>query len=267
MFYLLKYGKGVIITELIRLTEKIIEKEHICCAISNEKDIQVKSKKEWLKDRIKEGLVFLKGDVRGKCFIEYIPAEYSWVPIKADGYMFINCFWVSGKFKGQGNANLLLNECIRDSKEKGKLGLCVISSSEKKSFLSDSSYLRYKGFLSADFAEPYFELMYLPFSKDAAVPEFIQNVKFPKTDGKGFELFYTSQCPFNAKYVTLLENYALASEIPFKTVHITSLEDAQKAPAAVTSFALFYNGKFITNEILSVPKFAKLADSLIGDCK
>lgn len=253
--------------EFVRLTSENIEKEHICCAISNEKDVQVKSKKEWLKDRIEEGLVFLKGNVRGKCFIEYMPAEYAWVPINADGYMFIDCFWVSGKFKGQGNADLLLSECIKDSKEKGKLGLCVISSSEKKPFLSDHSYLIYKGFLSADFAEPYFELMYLPFSEGSPVPKFMRSVKNPETDGKGFELFYTSQCPFNAKYVKLLENYAFVSEIPFKTVHITSLEDARNAPAAVTTCALFYNGKFITNEILSVPKFAKLAERLIGDYK
>lgn len=80
-------------------------------------------KKNWLKDRFEEGLVFLKGNVRGKCFIEYIPAEYGWVPIEAPDYMYINCLWVSGQFKGQGYSNLLLGECIRDSKEKGKKGL------------------------------------------------------------------------------------------------------------------------------------------------
>lgn len=88
--------------ELIKLTQDNLEKEHICCAISNNKDVQVASKKAWLQDRLKEGLVFLKGDVRGKCFIEYIPAEYAWVPIRAEGYMYIDCLWVSGQFKGQG---------------------------------------------------------------------------------------------------------------------------------------------------------------------
>ena len=63
--------------ELIELTYENIDKEHICCAISNNKDIQIMSKKNWLKDRLDEGLVFLKGNVRGKCFIEYIPAEYA----------------------------------------------------------------------------------------------------------------------------------------------------------------------------------------------
>ena len=76
--------------ELVKLTHENIAQEHICCAISGNKDIQVMSKKNWLKDRLDEGLVFLKGNVRGKCFIEYIPAEYAWAPIEAQGYMYIS---------------------------------------------------------------------------------------------------------------------------------------------------------------------------------
>ncbi len=106
--------------ELVKLTHENIAQEHICCAISGNKDIQVMSKKNWLKDRLDEGLVFLKGNVRGKCFIEYIPAEYAWAPIEAQGYMYIDCLWVSGQFKGHGYSNLLLDACTRDSKVKGK---------------------------------------------------------------------------------------------------------------------------------------------------
>ena len=108
--------------EIITLTKENLEKEHICCAISNNNDCQVSSKKTWLRARLEEGLVFKKGDVRGKCFIEYIPAENAWNPVEAPGYMYINCFWVSGQYKGQGNSNLLLEACIKDSKEKGKKG-------------------------------------------------------------------------------------------------------------------------------------------------
>ena len=122
--------------DLVRVTPENIEQEHICCAIAGNSDIQVQSKKKWLLNRFSDGLVFLKGNVRGKCFLEYIPAENAWAPVQADGYMFINCFWVSGRYKGQGNANLLLEECIRDSKEKGKQGLCILSSLKKKPFLS-----------------------------------------------------------------------------------------------------------------------------------
>ena len=48
--------------EFIRVTKENLEKEHICCAISNNKDVQVLSKKSWLEQRFDEGLVFLKSN-------------------------------------------------------------------------------------------------------------------------------------------------------------------------------------------------------------
>lgn len=248
--------------ELIGVTCENLEKEHICCAISSNKDVQVMSKKAWLSERFKEGLVFLKGNVRGKCFIEYIPAENAWAPVCANDYMMINCFWVSGQYKGHGNADFLLNECIRDSKEKGKSGLCVISSAKKKPFLSDSKYLEYKGFKLADEASPYFELWYLPFKEDAVKPQFCKQVKEPCIDRKGFVLYYSHQCPFTAKYVPLLKQKAEDMGVSFETILIDSKEKAQNAPAAVTNFALFYDGNFLTHEILSVNKLEKLISSL-----
>ena len=113
--------------EYIRVTKDNLEKEHICCAISNNKDVQVSSKKAWLADRFDEGLVFLKSVERGKCFIEYIPAENAWIPIEADRYMYIDCLWVSGSFKGHGYSSDLLNSCIEDSKGKGLCILCALS--------------------------------------------------------------------------------------------------------------------------------------------
>lgn len=70
---------------IIDVTKENLQQEHICCAISNNKDCQVASKKQWLSERFEDGLVFKKGDVRGKCFIEYLPAEKAWAPVDADG--------------------------------------------------------------------------------------------------------------------------------------------------------------------------------------
>ena len=52
--------------EFIKVTKENLGKEHICCAISNNKDIQVSSKKAWLADQFDDGLVFLKSVERGK---------------------------------------------------------------------------------------------------------------------------------------------------------------------------------------------------------
>jgi len=241
--------------EIITLTKDNLENEHICCAISSNNDCQVVSKKQWLLKRFEDGLVFKKCDVRGKCFIEYIPAEKAWSPIEAEGYMYINCLWVSGQFQGQGNSNLLLAECIRDSKEKGKKGLVILSARRKLPFLSDPKFLRYKGFVLADTAEPSYELLYFPFEENALKPRFKDHVKTPKIKEQGFVLYYTNQCPFTAKYVILIENIANQKGIPFKSILLETTEQAQNAPAPFTTYSLFYNGEFLTNEILSEKKF------------
>ena len=165
--------------EYIRVSKDNLEKEHICCAISGNKDVQVSSKKAWLADRFEEGLVFLKSTERGKCFIEYIPAEYAWNPIHAPGYMYIDCLWVSGSLKGHGYSNDLLSECIKDSREKGKKGLCILAAAMKR-----------------------------PFESGSSAPCFNECAKHPHIDTRGYVLFYTNQCPFNAKYVPILEKTA-----------------------------------------------------------
>ena len=245
--------------EYIRVTKDNLEKEHICCAISNNKDVQVSSKKAWLSDRFDEGLVFLKSAERGKCFIEYIPAENAWVPIEAPGYMYIDCLWVSGSFKGHGYSSELLAECIKDSKEKGKKGLCVLAAAKKLPFLSDPKFLKYKGFNVCDEADNGIQLWYLPFEKGAAEPQFKECAKHPHTEEKGYVLYYTSQCPFNAKYVPIVEQTAKENNILFRAIHLESREAAQSAPTPVTNYALFFDGGYVTNEQMNDKKFLKLA--------
>jgi len=246
--------------EYIRVTKENLEKEHICCAISNNKDVQVSSKKAWLADRLDEGLVFLKSVERGKCFIEYIPAENAWVPINADGYMYIDCLWVSGSFKGHGYSTELLDACIEDSKEKGKKGLCILAAAKKKPFLADPKFLNYKGFTVCDEADNGIQLWYLPFGNATEKPEFRERAKHPRIEEKGYVLYYTSQCPFNAKYVPVLEQAAKENGISFHAIHIESKEDAQNAPTPITNYALFHDGEYVTNEQMNDKKFLKLVN-------
>ena len=243
--------------DYIRVTNENIDKEHICCAISSDRDVQVISKKEWLREQFDNGLVFLKSVERGKCFIEYVPAESAWVPIKADGYMYIDCLWVSGSLKGHGYSNDLLEECIRDSREKGKKGLCILSSQKKKPFLADPKYLSHKGFSVCDESDNGIQLWYLPFEDGINLPAFRECARHPHTEGEGFVLYYTSQCPFNAKYVPVLEDVAKENGIPFKAIHLTSREEAQNAPTPVTTYAMFRDGEYLTNEQMNDKRFLK----------
>ena len=245
--------------DYIRVTKDNLESEHICCAISNNKDVQVASKKAWLLDRFDEGLVFLKSTERGKCFIEYIPAEFAWNPIDAPGYLYIDCLWVSGSMKGHGYSNDLLNECIRDGKAQGKKGLCILSSAKKKPFLADPKFLKYKGFSVADEADNGIQLWALPFSDDAEKPKLRECARHPHVDEPGYVLYYTNQCPFNGKYVPIVEQAAKAHDIPFRAFRLTSRNEAQSAPTPVTTYALFCDGNYVTNEQMNDAKFLKLA--------
>jgi len=244
--------------EYIQVTKENIAQEHICCAISNNKDVQVASKKAWLLERFEEGLVFLKSVERGKCFIEYLPAENAWNPIQAEGFMYIDCLWVSGSFKGHGYSSDLLDLCIRDSKEKGKKGLCILSAAKKKPFLADPKYLKHKGFSICDEADNGIQLWTLPFSSDTAMPTFRECARHPRTEEAGYVLYYTNQCPFNAKYVPVVEQTAREHGIPFKAVHITSKEEARNAPTPITTYALFRDGTYLTNEQMNAARFLKL---------
>lgn len=247
--------------EYIKVTKENIDKENICCAISSDKDVQVWSKKKWLKERFDDGLIFLKSVERGKCFIEYIPCENAWNPIKADGYMYIDCLWVAGSFKGKGYSTDLINACIDDSKQKGKKGLCILSSANKKPFLSDPAFLRHKGFAVCDEADNGIQLWYLPFEKDADLPRFKDCAKHPTSEQAGYVLYYTYQCPFNAKYVPIIENVAKEKNVKFKAICLQSKEQAQNAPTPITTYALFLDGKYLTNEQMNDKRFLKLLEN------
>lgn len=246
--------------EFVKLTPENLSNEHICCAISNNKDPQVASKKKWLEERLSEGLVFIKSAERGKCFIEYIPSENAWVPIDAENCYHINCFWVSGSFKGHGYSNELLDYCIRDAKAQGKNGITVISSPKKMPFLSDPKYLSHKGFEVVDNADPFYTLMYLKLNESAPLPKFKPQAKHPKIDGTGFTVFYTHGCPFTAKYVPVIQEVAKANGIEFNAIRLADKEQAQNAPVAWTNYAIFYNGEYVTNEIQSDKKFQAMID-------
>lgn len=243
--------------EYIRITKDNIDQEHICCAMSGKQSV---AKKEWLKQRFDEGLVFYRSEERGKCFIEYIPAENAWIPIEANNYLYINCLWVSGSMKGHGYSNDLLEECIRDAKSQDKSGICILcAEGRKREFLADPKYLAHKGFKVADVSDCGINLMVLSLKENVEMPKFKKCAKHPSVSDKGFVLYYTDQCPFTYYWVPKVQEVAKEHNISLKVIHITDKESAREVPAPVTTYALFLDGKFVTQSIQSDKKFLKLA--------
>ena len=92
------------------------------------------------------------------------------------------------------------------------------------------------------------------------MPRFKKCAKHPHIEEKGYVLYYTSQCPFNAKYVPILEQTAKENGIPFRAIHIQSRDEAQDAPTPITNYALFHDGEYVTNEQMNDKKFLKLVN-------
>ncbi|QJW45610.1 GNAT family N-acetyltransferase [bacterium BFN5] len=245
----------------LRVTEENIADEHICCALGGKKTSRgVALKKEWLQNRFHEGLIFQKADVQGKVFIEYLPAENAWCPIHAADYMFINCFWVAGKYQKKGYGARLLEQCMQAAA--GKNGLVIISSNKKRPYLADKAYLLKKGFEVADQAPPYFELLVHRFKSAAPLPSFKACAKTNRIKKlKGLTVMYTDQCPYIDHYVhSELDAVGTEFQIPIQRIKFDCKEQAQNAPVPFTAYSAFYNNEFLTHEILTKAKFKKIWD-------
>lgn len=130
---------------------------------------------------------------------------------------------------------------------------------QKREFLADPKFLAYKGFRVADRSDCGITLMYLPLVPGAEPPKFKDCARHPEATGEGFVLYYTDQCPFTYYWVPRVQAAAGEHGVPLRVVHITDKETAQNAPAPVTTYALFRDGKFITQSIQSDKKFLALA--------
>jgi len=243
-------------TKIIKIDINNMDSEHICCAISNQK--QSNSKKMWMKDRFSDGLVFKKINVRGKVFIEYMPAEKAWKPIVSPNYLLINCLWVSGQHQNKGYAGQLLQEAIMDAKKQNKDGLIYVSGNKKIPFLTHKSFFEKHGFQSVDKAPPYFELMTLKFDKSTKDPCFNISTKSGEiTDKESLVLLYSNQCPFMVDYLDIMASAAVELDIPVKIIRIKTCKEAQEFGNPFGTFAAYYKGKFHSHILRSKKQFIR----------
>lgn len=221
-------------------------------------------KAEWFKKRITEGMKYkvLYSKEKGPIgMIEYIPGDYAWRAIEADGYMVIHCLCIFAKwFRNKGYASRMIDECIKDATETKKLGVAVVT--RKGAWMVGKEIFLKKGFEVADTAPPDFELMAKKFRKDASPPRFKGHwgdvlKKYPK----GLTISWSDQCPYIAK--SMKEITDLISErygIEAKINEIESREQAQNAPSPYAIFSLIYNGKLLAFHPISSRRFMNIMD-------
>jgi len=247
--------------KIIQLTEKNIDNEHICCAISDKKSKNgYENKKEWLKTEFENGYKFQKGNVRGKVFIEYVPIESSWLPLEGNNFMVINCFWVAGQFKGKGNGKKLLKECFKDAEKMD--GIIAISSEKKRPFMSDPKFLKQQGFEVIDEAPPFFKLWGLKTNPNSRFPKIMETAKKGKCkNNNGITAFYSSTCPFTDYYTNqLLREYAKEKNIPITINHLKTKKDGHNMSIPWVINSVFYKGELVSLEMKVEKKLEIILD-------
>lgn len=257
----MKYSQLIISTnsntemeKFITLDKANIDNEHICCAISDKKCSEsYQLKKDWLKKEFDNGYIFRRIDARAKVFIEYGPAENGWVPISADNYLLINCFWVSGQYKGKGYAKQLLQFAIDDAIKNNKSGIVTVVGTKKFHFMSDTRWLLKQGFKDIQQTDSGFSLLVFKLDEVAKDPSFNSSAILGECEQKnGITVYFSNRCPFAEFHVknSLIET-ATKRNLPRHIIKIETMEQAQNAPSPATIFSLFYNGKFVTTDISS----------------
>lgn len=229
--------------KFINLTPQNIENEHLCCIIRTKPNPGTDSKRKWLAERLPEGHIFRKLNIKGCVFIEYAPLEKAWVPIIGDNFYYIYCLWIQGSPKGCGYGRQLMEYCIADAKSHGKSGICMLGAKKQKNWLSDQKFAKKYGFKAVDETSDGYELLALSF--DGTMPKFSPTVKQEIAE-KELTIYYDYQCPYIFQRIEKLRTYCDEKSISAKFILVDSLEKAKSLPCVFNNWAAFYGGKFIT---------------------
>lgn len=238
-------------TDFVNVTTENLFDEHVCCIIRSKKPHPgIDAKRRWLSERLKEGHVFRKLNEKATVFIEYAPLETAWVPIVGDNYYYLYCLWVLGSHKGKGYAKMMMEYCIADAREKGKSGICMLGAKKQKSWLSDQSFAKKYGFEVVDTTENGYELLAL--SLDGTKPRFAPNAKREEIERKELTVYYDMQCPYIVQNIERVKEYCKIKNIPVSLIEVDTLQKAKELPCVFNNWAVFYNGKFQTVNLLDI---------------
>lgn len=229
----------------IEVTLENVEKTGFFCFMSKKKSPGYTQKLEWLKERFTEGLRIRMLQLPERGFIEYIPGEYAWRPIRAEGYMVIHCLWVVGKSRGKGFSRLLLDMCEEDARNAGMNGVVVLSS--EGNWLLGKALFIDSGYTAVATAAPSFTLLVKKF-KPAPDPTFsLDWNKADYSDGKGMTIYRTNQCPYIEDATSIFEEAAVKQGVPSRVISLNSAREVQElSPSAYGTFGVTVSGKLFS---------------------
>ncbi len=248
--------------QIIDFTPENITDYGVCGYKDVKKHLELRKKIEWFKKYYPKGLrikaVFPKeGGYQG--MLEYIPGKYVHRPVNAGGYMFIHCVFIGfkKKFKGKGYASALIDECIKEAKEKKMSGVAVVT--RKGSFMADKRIFLKNGFSVVDSAKPDFNLLVLKFDKKAKDPKFKSNIEEgPKKYSEGLTIMRSAQCPYTEKNVKAIMDSAKKLNLKVNLIELEDAKSVQGTYCAFGSFCLILDGEILSYHPISNTRFENI---------
>lgn len=232
------------------------------------KHVELERKIEWFKKYYPHGLrikvvISKEGGYQG--MLEYIPGEFAHRPVDADGYMFIHCIFVGFRkeFKGRGMASLLLDECIKEARDKKMLGVAVVT--RKGPFMAGNDIFLNKGFQIVDSAEPDFDLLVKKFDDESENPQFKANMDECLTEySNGLTILRSVQCPYTEKNVnSIVESAQNKFKLKTNLIDLEDVKAVKNTPCAFGSFCLIYNGEILSYHPISKTRFENIMKKII----
>lgn len=186
--------------------------------------------------------------------IEYVPGEFCWRTIHAEGYTVIHCLQVARNQTRKGFGRILLNECIKDSKSAN--GIAIVTSS--KPWVNDKQFFLKNSFTKISAAPPYYELLVRQF-QDEPLPYFNNGWDERALQyGEGITVLYSDQCPIIEYALKNLKDASMECNLKINYHKIEDCTEAQNAPFAYGTFGIIKNGKFITHRIFDKEQYVTI---------
>jgi len=237
------------------------------CGNKDARNLGLCRKRDWLKERYAEGLRYKVlrsrefGDVG---MIEYAPAEQTWRPVEAEGYLVVHCLWVINKHKGRGLGRRLLDSCLADAKKSRCRGVAVVTSSD--SFMAENDLFLKAGFISVDrvigrseASEAPYELLVKKLQRTAPDPRFaVEPERALKKYGKGLTILAADQCPYIVKSAERIAQAARTLGLEPNVVRVETAEASRKLPTPYGVSCIIDDGKLIAHRPISAKRFLSI---------
>lgn len=247
--------------EIVEVTPDNVSEKGVCCVIDR-KSPGYAAKVNWFQSYFNKDLrIRMAVDEKGKRigFIEYLPSESAWRPVKAENYLFIQCIAVYAKeARSIGIGSLLISEAEKDAISQNKNGLFTITS--EGSWMANRTLFEKNGFNMVA-SKGRFNLLVKAYTKgtDPVFIDWDNNLK----GLKGWHLIYSDQCPWHEKAVKDLQNTALEYQIELNITKILTPTQAQSAPSGFGTFSLVFNEKLLEDHYISATRFKNILKQVL----